>query len=218
MGVALALFGGGIAWVVINGSNRSSPHATPASTPTTSNGMPTAKAMPSPTTPPATAFDVDEAYALTATKTGVAAATWSGSSTAAQLRSAYVAAGISDQLATSFTPLWHQVFDVPKVFHFPDAAGGKPVISAETHADYDGAPDIVLTTGQAPHRQFRFAVNITYRASWDQKAGSDNFNHDGKATWFVTVDEATGKAVAVEQPRTSMTELTAAINAAKSRF
>jgi hypothetical protein len=216
VGLVLGLLIAGIVWVATSGKNAggggSSPVATatspaPSSTPTASSATPSSS-------PTETAFDVDQAYAQTAITTAMVAASWDGIDTDENRRTAYVGAGFSPQLAASFTPLWQQVFDVPQVFHY-DFGDGRSVMSATTVGNLDSDPDIASTTGQAPHQQFRFAVNIAYKADWDKTAGSDNFHLGGTGTWFVTVDEATGKAVAVEQPRDAMTELVAAINAPK---
>lgn len=220
LGVAAGLLIAGIIWVVANSSGNETDTA-PANTPI-SKPLPATATPGQQSDPPApeleTEFDVDQGYADTAVRVAITAASWDGSANQANRRKAYEQAGFSDQLVKSFTPLWQPIFDVPKVSHYLNTFDQSTNIAATTTGNLDGEPDLVDTAGQDPHEQYRFAVDMTYRANWDQKAGSDDFNHEGKATWVVTVDQATGKAVAVAQPRDSMSDLVNAINAAKSRY
>lgn len=216
LGVVLGLLIAGIVWVVA--ANRGDDTTATPSAPTTATEPTDAATSAAPSESPSVSFDLDQGYAETATRAAITAASWDGTATDQNRRDAYKQAGFADQLVESFKPLWQQVFDVPKVFHYANTFDNRTLISATTTGNLDAEPDLVDTTGQDPHEQYRFAVAITYKADWDQKAGSDDFHFEGKATWYVTVDQATGKAVAVEQPRDQMTELANAIDAAKSRF
>lgn len=157
-----------------------------------------ASATPTLIETPAEAQPSDDAYdeELSATDAiykrastaALAASRWDGAETAADRKADYTKAGIAADLAATYKPVWASVF-------------GNNITAAIT-TQADGQPGLNSVTGTDGHRQYRLGVTVIYRGSWtaNGKSGSQD---PATATWWVTVDEATGKVTAIDQPRAS---------------
>ncbi|WP_316289074.1 hypothetical protein [Clavibacter michiganensis] len=144
---------------------------------------------PAEATPPPGAYDqelsVTPAIYARASAAAVAASTWD-SSEPMDARAARLAdAGLSADLQRSFKPVWASIFAAATTASITTTAAGEPGLNS--------------ITGDPGKRQYRIGVTLSYQGSWNAN-GAARSQQPASATWWVTVDEATGTAVAIEQP------------------
>jgi hypothetical protein len=97
--------------------------------------------------------------------------------------------------------VWSKIFANKKVMH-TKGADGLPIISASVTNQADQAA-LTKVSGTSGHHQFTYSVQLDYTATWDQKTGSDDYQQTGTYTYYVTVDEASRKTIAIQQPTTT---------------
>lgn len=124
----------------------------------------------------------------TAEKVGLLAAAWDGTQSDADRTAAYETAGMSPELAASYKPVWAEVFaNVP---------------ASHITITQNGAPGLNTLSGDPGHQQVKVGVSLKYSGTWTH-AGRTDMQVPADATWWVTIDEASGKAVAIDQPSTN---------------
>lgn len=168
---------------------------------TTAN-QPAAKPTPTPSatsTPSTTAPGfTNELRSLTITA-AASAAQFQGSDTRAARERYYLKAGFSPELARNFEPVWFDVFS--NATKTKIAATGETLIGAAINVKGSALITEVTATGEAGHRVYRAAVEVDCQPQWSTDAGGPFTRSPFKATWHVTVDEATGLVTEVTQPK-----------------
>jgi len=158
--------------------------AAASASPTPSTPRTPAESFPNPTAYDAVVDAPSSVFAV-AKKVGLAASAWDGAQSAQARKTAYAHAGMSAQLASSFTSVWAGVFGHN--------------VTAQITTTLDGQPGINTVTGQPGHRKYVIGVSVIYQGSWTAN-GKPGKQDPAGATWFVTVDEATKTVTAITQP------------------
>lgn len=163
-----------------------------------------APAEPTPGATPSSSAAADDGFTkeieATATTAAATAAQFQGSDTKAQRERIYADAGFSQELATSFEPVWFEVFSDPIVGTVSIQATGETLVSASVGVK--GTPNVELQSvkGKPGNRSYRVAVDVAFQPQWTTQTGNPRTESQYTATWIVTVDEATGVVTNVEQP------------------
>lgn len=132
-----------------------------------------------------------------------AAAQFTGTDTKAQRQQAYAAAGFTPELAASFSPVWTHVFDAPDVGKAHIAATGETMFAASVSVLDTPEVTVESATGAPGHQAFVVAVVVTVQPTWSTSSGDRHIPSRFDAIWRVTIDEATGKVTAIQQPATA---------------
>lgn len=124
-------------------------------------------------------------YAPVAIRVVNAAATWSSSQTPEERVQAYREAGMSDELAESFAPIWADMFT--------DAA------VTDVEAQIVTFKQIGEITGSEGAAVWNVMYDVTFQANWNVDGAGSRLARES-AYWWVTVDQATGKVTGISQP------------------
>lgn len=189
--VIIAAVIGGIIWA----ANNSEPAAEPTTTPTANEtNAPNESASPTPsiTASPSEgefdglmSFDKDREQA--ASNAAVAAAKWSSPVSDVSRQNGYSNAEFSPELAKSFEPVWADIYDPEQVTS----------LTVEANAERVWLND---ATGENKNHTYRVGVLINYKANWMRRSGGASGQPEAQATWWVTMDEKTGKVTKIDQP------------------
>lgn len=168
----------------------------------TANNKPGAE--PEPSSSPTSTADVDTSAFTTELRTTVitaaaTAAQFQGSDTKAQRERNYVDAGFTQELATTFEPVWFEVFSAPIVGKVHIESTGETLVSAAVSIQ---ARDVTVedVTGEDGNRLFHVAVDVDCQPQWTTDTGNPRMPSKFTATWRVTIDEATGQVTDIKQP------------------
>lgn len=134
----------------------------------------------------------------TAISAAATAAVFQGSDTKAARERSYLQAGFTQELAENFTPLWFDVFKSAQS-HTIEATG-EVLIGAAVSVNGSKLITDVTVKGEPGHRTFRAAVDVDCTPQWSVDQEGPRMGSKFTATWYVTVDEATGAVLGVEQP------------------
>lgn len=115
-----------------------------------------------------------------------AANAWSKAAPAQNRVNQYLRSHISPETASTFTPVWAEIFASAK--------------TAEVTTSLVGDPAISSVTGTTGHHTFIVGVPVNYQATWLRQDGTTGYQAPTRATWWVTVDEASGLITAITQP------------------
>lgn len=99
----------------------------------------------------------------------------------------YLSAGFSKDLAESFEPVWKDIYDPEKLTYFGVTAAADRVWLSDA-------------SGEENAHSYRVGVLISYDIEWSLREGSDSGSPKAEATWWVTLDEKTGKVTEIDQP------------------
>lgn len=134
----------------------------------------------------------------TAISAAAVAARFQGSDTKVARERSYLQAGFTQELAENFTPLWFDVFKNAQS-HTIEATG-EVLIGAAVSVNGSRLITDVTAKGKPGHRTFRAAVDVDCTPQWTVEQVGPRMGSKFTATWYVTVDEATGTVINVEQP------------------
>jgi len=181
-------------------SSTSTPAADPS--PTAAAGTP-AGTDPSPSPSPVAHIGIASFTKPLGAQSAIAAAAaaqFTGTDTHAQRQQAYTAAGLTPELAASFAPIWTRVFDAPDVGKAHIAATGETMFAASVSVLDTPEVTVESATGAPGHQAFTVAVVVTVQPTWSTSTGDRHIPSRFDATWQVTIDEASGKITAIQQP------------------
>lgn len=182
--VAVALIGGVIVYAALNRQPN-------AATATSSPGLPTVSGNAGDMPAPSGQFEswdiFNKQFSETARGAAVTACSWSKLRSEQILRHGYENEGMSTALAAEYTPVWAEVFAA-------DTVG-----SAEIWCRVSGQPGINKVTGEQGSYVWRVAVPVVYQGKWVHNA-TPSAQGVASATWWLTIEQETGKVVAIEQP------------------
>ena len=189
--VIIAAVIGGIIWA----ANNSEPAAEPTTAPTANEtNAPNESVTPTPsiTASPSDgefdglmSFDKDREQA--ASNAAVAAAKWSSPVSDEARQQGYVSAEFSPELAKSFTPVWEDIYDSEQVTNL--------IVEAEAERVW-----LSDATGENKDHTYRVGVLINYNVDWMRRSGGASGQPEAQGTWWVTMDEKTGKVTKIDQP------------------
>ncbi|WP_096359753.1 hypothetical protein [Microbacterium sp. TPU 3598] len=134
----------------------------------------------------------------TAISAAATAAVFQGSDTKAARERSYLQAGFTQELAENFTPLWFDVFKNTQS-HTIEATG-EVLIGAAVSVNGSKLITDVTVKGEPGHRTYRAAVDVDCTPQWSVDQEGPRMGSKFTAIWYVTVDEATGAVLSVEQP------------------
>ncbi|MGO4298350.1 hypothetical protein [Glutamicibacter sp. MCAF14] len=189
--VIVAAIIGGIVWA----ANNSEPAAEPTTAPTANEPSQSATPTPSITPSPSDgkfdglmSFDKDREQA--ASNAAVAAAKWSSPVSDEARQQGYLSAEFSPELAKSFAPVWADIYDPEQVTS----------LTVEANAERVWLND---ATGEESKHTYRVGVLVNYNVDWMLRSGGASGQPEAQATWWVTMDEKSGKVTKIDQPTKS---------------
>lgn len=185
--IVVAAIVGGIIWASQNSTPTTEPTPSPTATPSSS-------ATPSPeitASPSEGEFDgllsFDKEREKVAANAAVAAAKWSSPVSEEAREQGYRSAGFSPELVESFNPVWADIYDPEKVTSLIVEANSERVWLSDA-------------TGKDKKHTYRVGVLINYNVDWMRRSGGASGQPEAQATWWVTMDEKTGKVTKIDQP------------------
>lgn len=128
-----------------------------------------------------------EPYSQVARDVALEACRWRKLEDAAVKERAYVAAGMSAQLAASFQPVWADVF------------APASVATAEISCRVNTLPAVNSVDGTEGNYVWRVGVTVIYEGTWVHNA-TPGVQGAASATWWLTVEQETGEVIAIDQP------------------
>ncbi|MGH3654828.1 hypothetical protein [Glutamicibacter sp.] len=189
--VIVAAIIGGIIWA----ANNSEPAAESTTVPTANEPSQSATPTPSITASPSDgkfdglmSFDKDREQA--ASNAAVAAAKWSSPVSDEARQQGYLSAEFSPELAKSFAPVWADIYDPEQVTS----------LTVEANAERVWLND---ATGEESKHTYRVGVLVNYNVDWMLRSGGASGQPEAQATWWVTMDEKSGKVTKIDQPTKS---------------
>lgn len=99
----------------------------------------------------------------------------------------YLSAGFSKDLAESFEPVWTDIYDPAQLTYFNTSGKVDRIWLSDA-------------TGEENAHSYRVGVLISYDIDWAWREGGASSNPEAEATWWVTLDEKTGKVTEIDQP------------------
>ncbi len=156
--------------------------------PTTTQTQPAEKSTKEPQDEAAQATATYESeYEQMAWRTALLASSWKGSATSESRVKDYVEAGMTQELAETYQPVWATIF--------------AKALSAEVTTSADGKPQVQEILGVEGSYIWRVAVNVNYTGTWHSK-GTTKLLPPRTATWWITIDQAKGAVTAINGPST----------------
>lgn len=176
--LVLALIIAAIALVVTNQNGDSAP-SEPAATSTPSSS-------PSAGDEAAEAIDTFETdYLEMAREAAVIATSWNGMTDPEVRIARYKQAGLADDLAETFTPVWADIFGENK--------------TAEITTTVDNNLEVNEVRGEEGSYVWRVAATVTFQGTWHAN-GATQVQSPRTATWWLTIDQDTETITAIDQP------------------
>lgn len=167
----------------------STPQATSSTAPATAP-IPSGHADETPNSASYESWLAFEPYSQVAREVALEACRWRKLEDAAVKERAYVAAGMSAQLAASFRPVWADVFAT------------ESVATAEISCRVNTPPAVNAVDGTEGNYVWRVGVTVIYEGTWVHNA-TPGAQGAASATWWLTVEQETGEVIAIEQPSPS---------------
>ncbi|WP_435300033.1 hypothetical protein [Timonella sp. A28] len=124
-------------------------------------------------------------YEQMAWRTALLASSWKGSTTAENRIKGYREAGMTQELAETFQPVWAEVFAEAQ--------------AVDVFAKPDGKPQVQEILGVEGSYIWRVAVNVQYSGTWHSN-GTTKVLSPRTATWYLNVDQAKGAVTAIDGP------------------
>lgn len=193
--IIAALFGGFI-WGLNSKSEPSvaENNTTVSTESTATSNEVAASATPDSTGTPSGDFDgvlsFDEDQENLAINAAIAAAEYSSPESDQARQNSYNNAGFSPELTKSFSSVWVDIYDPEKVTS----------LTVEATFERVWLSDV---TGDDKDHTYRAGVLLTYDADWMKRSGGASGQPKAQGTWWVTIDEKTGKVTEVDQPTKS---------------